>query len=100
MFFDSCPAAVEQQYYEWWALLGDGGSPPACCVYECRAATEVECLVSWWWSTTTLAINRLDGCFVRDRVIPLAQDHVTRVEGFSLNADASLVSGGLWCGHS
>ena len=35
-------------------------------------------VVLHWWSTT-LAINGLDDCFVRDRVIPLAQDHVTRV---------------------
>ena len=52
---------------------------PAVCmnVGECGAGTEVECLVSWW--STTLAINGLDDCLVRDRAIPLAQDHVTHV---------------------
>ena len=50
-------------------------------------------VVLHWWSTT-LAINGLDDCFVRDRAIPLAQDHVTRVKGFPLNADALFSVGG------
>ena len=66
-------------------LVTVGVLQPTVCmnVEECGAGTEVECPVSWW-STTTLAINLLDDCFVRDRAIPLAQDHVTRVKGFSL----------------
>ena len=65
-------------------LVTMGVLQPLVCmnVEECGAGTEVECLVSWWF--TTLAINGSDDCFVRDRSIPLAQDHVTRVKGFSL----------------
>jgi hypothetical protein len=72
-------------------LLTVGVLQPAVCM---NVGSQL--VVLHWWSTT-LAINQLDGCFVRDRVIPLAQDHVNRVEGFSLNADALFSVGGA-CG--
>ena len=75
-------------------LLTVGVLQPAVCM---NVGSQL--VVLHWWSTTTLAINGSDDCFVRDRVIPLAQDHVTRVKGLSLNAGASLVSGGQWCGR-
>ena len=54
-------------------LLTVGVLQPAVCM---NVGSQL--VVLHWWSTT-LAINGLDDCFVRDRAIPLAQDHVTHV---------------------
>ena len=54
-------------------LLTVGVLQPAVCM---NVGSQL--VVLHWWSTT-LAINGLDDCLVRDRAIPLAQDHVTHV---------------------
>jgi hypothetical protein len=76
-------------------LLTVGVLQPAVCM---NVGSQL--VVLHWWSTT-LAINGLDDCLVRDRAIPLAQDHVTHVNKgvFSERGRLFSVGGGQWCGR-